>query len=424
MLGAPWWKVCDRDGAQKRFEELSQLLSTDLDPDVPVGRLSLGQQQQVEIIRALWHGELVLILDEPTSMLTPQGVHELGQVIRRLRDHGVAVIFITHKLGEAYELADCISVLRQGRVVGHLGKDEKARLSEEEVTEAVVAMMFGLEKATAAETEVAQGDAKLPHEGPAPLTQEGPPLVALQDATSQGQSGECPLRGASFQIWPGEVLGIAGVDGNGQKHLAEILSGQRPLAAGRLTLAGQDVSHGGVAARRRAGVRYITDERMGEGTVAAHPVSVNLVMKEIGQPPFWRWGLTQKGKVRDFATDKIGDHDIRTPSERTPIGRLSGGNIQKVLLAREMAPDAKLVIFNKPTYGLDLHNTLRARAWIREGAGAKAAAIVVISNELDELRETCHRIAVMYQGRIVGIVDNATTSETEIGRLMTGAEVA
>ena len=142
------------------------------------------------------------------------------------------------------------------------------------------------------------------------------------------------------------------------------------------------------------------------------------------QPPFWRWGLTQKGKVRDFAIDKIGDHDIRTPSERTPIGRLSGGNIQKVLLAREMAPDAKLVIFNKPTYGLDLHNTLRARAWIREGAGAKAAAILVISNELDELRETCHRIAVMYQGRIVGIVDNATTSETEIGRLMTGAEVA
>ena len=421
MLGAPWWQRCDRKATLARFEELKGLLSTNVAPDALVGRLSLGQQQQVEIMRALWHGELVLILDEPTSMLTPQGVKELGVVIRRLRDHGVAVVFITHKLKEAYELADRISVLRLGRVVGSLTPEDLREMSETQVIDSVVTMIFGRESSSDEVKETLLGDAAA-HSQRRQFDDSAAAVLLVQDCHTQGERGECPLAGASFEVRPGEVLGIAGVDGNGQKHLAEVLAGQRKASAGRITLAG--MHHLNVVQRRALGFRYITDERLGEGTAAHHSLATNLVLKDIGKPPFWRGGLTNWLKIHDHAKRKIEDHDIRAPSEKTAIAKLSGGNIQKVLLAREWDPEARLVIFNKPTYGLDLQNTQRARDWIKQGAGAPQAALVVISNELDELFEVCHRIAVMDRGRIVGIVDNREGAEAEIGRLMTGAEAA
>jgi len=423
MLGAPWWRRCDRKATLARFDELRDLLSTKLEPDAPVGRLSLGEQQQVEIMRALWHGEFVVILDEPTSMLTPQGVEELGTVIRRLRDHGVAIVFITHKLKEAYDLADRISVLRLGKVVGSLAPDDLRRRSEKEVIDAVIAMIFGRAQEDAGLKDTLLGSAHKAGERAA-LAKDLPPRLVVEGASTLASRGECPLTGASLEIRPGEVLGIAGVDGNGQKHLAEALAGQRQLSAGRIELDGDSIQDLDVIARRAKGVRYITDERLDEGTAAHHSLAVNLVIKEIGKDPFWQQGITKWGKILGHAREKIESHDIRTPSARTAIGKLSGGNIQKALLAREWSPDATLVIFNKPTYGLDLQNTLRARAWIRGGAGAPGAAIVVISNELDELLDVSHRIAVMNGGRIVGTVEVKPGAEVEIGRLMTGADSA
>lgn len=432
MLGAPWWQRCNRKATLARFNELRDLLSTDLDPDAPVGRLALGEQQQVEIMRALWHGEFVVILDEPTSMLTPQGVEELGVVIRRLRDHGVAIVFITHKLKEAYDLADRVSVLRLGKVVGSLGPEELRAHNEKEVIDAVIAMIFGRDEAEeeAGLKETLLGsthndsthDDSAGNEKRATISRDSAPRVMVQNASTQAGHGECPLASADLEIWPGEVLGIAGVDGNGQKHLAEVLAGQRPLSAGRIELNGEAVQDMDVIERRAKGVRYITDERLGEGTAAHHSLAVNLVIKEIGNERFWNHGITNWGKIFGHAKEKIASHDIRTPSERTAIAKLSGGNIQKALLAREWAPDASLVIFNKPTYGLDLHNTLRARAWIRQGAGAPDAAILVISNELDELLDVSHRVAVMNGGRVVGTVTVKPGAEVEIGRLMTGAD--
>ncbi len=420
MLGSPWWRRYSRARTLARYQELSGLLSVRLDPDALVGRLSLGEQQQVEIMRALWHGELVLILDEPTSMLTPQGVEELGVVVRRLRDHGVAVVFITHKLREAYQLADRISVLRLGRVVGALTPEQLRAMDEPQVIDAVIAMMFGRVEAPDDLEEVLVGSADRAHWLPA-VDRSGPAKLSLAVVATTGERGECPLHEVSLQAWPGEILGIAGVDGNGQKHLAEVLAGQRPLSAGTMTLNGEEIGRLGVHQRRERGVRYITDERMDEGTAAQHSVAVNLVLKQIGQAPFWTSGRTRWGAINTHARALIGAHDVRTPSERTPIARLSGGNIQKVLLARELAPDAQLVIFNKPTYGLDLQTTRLARQRIREGAGAPDACLVVISTELDELLETCHRVAVMDRGIIRGIVDNRPGAETEIGQLMTGA---
>ena len=419
MLGGSWWQKLARAAALARFRELSDLLGVKLDPDALVGKLSLGEQQQVEIMRALWRGEKILILDEPTSMLTPQGVKDLGEVMRRLRQKGVALILITHKLAEAYELGDRISVLRLGRVVGAIPPDERRQMSEQQVTDRVIAMMFGAATPTdATQAELLLGRA----EGRSArrlVDRSGAPRLRAARLSTAAERGACPLHDISFDLWPGEVLGIAGIDGNGQKHLAETLAGQRKATGGTIILDGHDITAAGVPERRRAGIRYVTDERLGEGTVGAFSVATNLLLKEIGSEPFWRRGMTDWTRIHDHAREKIQRHDIRTPSEKTPIGKLSGGNIQKVLLARELANEAGIVIFNKPTYGLDLQNTRLAHERIVESA-QHGLGTIVISTDLDELLEVSDRIGVMYQGRLVGIVENGPEVELEIGKLMTG----
>ena len=422
MLGGPRWRLLDHAPVLKRFQELSDLLGVRLDPDAQVGRLALGEQQQVEIMRALWRGENVLILDEPTSMLTPQGVRDLGAVMKRLRDKGVAIIFITHKLAEAYEFGDRISVLRLGRLVGQLDKARLKSMTEAQITDEVLRLMFGGQKADRRDAETLLGRG-VHLKRAQQVDRTKPPVLMVKGVSTLADRGECPLTDVSFELWSGEVLGIAGVDGNGQKHLAEMLAGQRSAASGSILFAGHDVTQEGVAERRRHGFRYITDERLGEGTVGAFSVATNLVVKEICVPPLWQRGVSRWGLIHSHARDQIKRHDIRTPSERTPIGRLSGGNIQKALLARELNVAGRLVIFNKPTYGLDLHNIRLARDRIVECA-ERGLATVLISTELDELLALSDRIAVMFRGRLTGIVPNEDNAERRIGLLMTGAEAA
>jgi len=426
MLGGSWWRGVNREAALARFRELSELLGSTIEPDAIVGRLSLGQQQQVEIMRALWRGEGVLVLDEPTSMLTPEGVRELGQVMVRLRDEGVALVFITHKLQEAYAFGDRISVLRLGKLVGSIDKQRLAGMSEQAVTDEVIRLMFGSTEGHSRDAETLTGRGHhRPHRSAAQAV--AGPCLSLRQVSTRADAGECPLRDVSVDLFPGEVLGIAGVDGNGQKHLAEALAGQRLAVQGEILFEGQRIERLGVPARRQLGIRYITDERLGEGTVGGFSVAHNLVMKEIGLPPLWHRGISLWDRIFAHARRRIGEHDVRTPSERTPIGRLSGGNIQKVLLARELADElageAKVLIFNKPTYGLDLQNTRLARDRIRRGAEAGLATIL-ISTELDELIELSDRIAVMFQGRLTGIVENDEGAERQVGLFMTGAEAA
>jgi general nucleoside transport system ATP-binding protein len=418
MLGQSWWRPLGREAALRRFEELAGMLGVRIDPDAPVGRLELGQQQQVEIIRALWRDAKVLILDEPTSMLTPQGVADLGRVMRRLAERGVAVIFITHKLREAYAFGDRISVLRLGRLVGALPPERLKAMSEAEATDAVIRLMFGQATGHREEARILVGRGR--HGPRPPVDRSGPPRLELIGASTAAAPGECALHDVTLSLWPGEVVGIAGVDGNGQKHLAELLAGQRAPAAGRILVDGADAGHDGVGRRRRRGVSYITDERLGEGTVASMSVATNLVMKEIGRSPFWQNGVTLWDRIHERAREQVARHDIRTPSERTPLGRLSGGNIQKVLLARELGEETRIAVFNKPTYGLDLQNTTLARQRIRESA-ARGLASLVISTELDELFEVADRIAVLFQGRLMGAVENGGEIEGRIGRMMTGA---
>jgi ABC-type uncharacterized transport system ATPase subunit len=432
MLGGPWWRPLKRAVALERFETLSRLLGTKIDPDTRLDALSLGEQQYVEIIRALWRDETLLLLDEPTSMLTPQGAADLGRTLSGLKARGTALVLITHKLPEAFAFGDRISVLRQGRLAGAIEPTRLAAMSDTERTDTVLALMFGADiepsgtahghptaerERIAAERDRVAGHAthRARH-----IARTEPPLLALKEVSTSGSRGETALKSVSLQVWAGEVLGIAGVDGNGQKQLAEVIAGQRPATTGRIEVAGLELTGGRVPDRRRAGLRYVTDERLGEGTVGPFSVATNLVLKEIGRAPFWRHGITDWDRIHAQARELIAKHDIRTPSERTPIAKLSGGNIQKVLLARELDAAARVVVLNKPTYGLDLKNQQLALERIGVAA-ARGLALIVISTELDELLEASDRIGVMYQGRLAGIVENGIEAERRISLLMTGA---
>jgi ABC-type uncharacterized transport system ATPase subunit len=428
MLGGSWLKSLARAAALRRFEELSTLLATRIDPHAPLSGLSLGEQQQVEIMRALWRDEKLLLLDEPTSMLTPQGVADLGRMMRRLKEKGVALILITHKLLEAYAFGDRISVLRLGRVAGEIAPQQLQTMSEAERTESVIRMMFGADAGIGAaahgeheeELAILLGR-KLRRANTVDRNQRA--ILSARALATAPDFAETALHEVSFELRAGEVLGIAGVDGNGQKHLAEVLAGQRPLRQGRIELAGSDITRGRVPQRRQRGIRYVTDDRLGEGTVGTFSVATNLVLKEIGALPYWRHGISDWQLIHRSAREQIMRNDIRTPSELTPVGKLSGGNVQKVLLARELDAEANVAILNKPTYGLDLHNQRLALDRI-VAAAARGVAVIVISTDLDELLEISDRIGVMFQGRLAGIVDNDESAGNKVRRLMTGAAAA
>ncbi|CAM5534629.1 Galactose/methyl galactoside import ATP-binding protein MglA [Mycolicibacterium aubagnense] len=409
LLGGPWWQRPRTEELAARVAEISKSLGIVVKLHARVSELSLGEQQQVEIVRAMVRNSRLLILDKSTSMLTPQGIEELGALMRRLVEQGLAIVFITHKLKEAAAFGDRISVLKLGRKVGEIPPERFRALGEQEIISEIVELMFGKQKddPEAAERPVAS------------VHTEAAPLLQVTDLTVAATDNAPGLSSISFDIRPGEILGIAGIDGNGQKQLAEALSGQRAATGGSVRLEGTAIETLSVGERSRRGLRYLTDDRLGEGTVGTFPVSINFFLKQVGAAPFWRSGVEQRAEIDRRAAELVREYDVRTPSLKTPVARLSGGNIQKVLLARELAEGARVVIFNKPTYGLDLANTLASRQRIRDAAQS-GLAVLLISTDLEELLSICNRIAVMANGALVGTVANAEDARTRVGRLMIG----
>ena len=409
------------DAARARLAEVAATLGVGIDADAPAGELALGHQQQVEIVKALWRGSRVLILDEPTSMLTPQGVAELQKVLRRLKATGISIIFITHKLHEALAVADRITVLRAGRVVGALETAELEGSSAEEVQVRIVRLMFGEESRAVADVAELRTDL----EGEQAPVDEQPSdagaLLALSRVSARPVGGFDPgLEDVSLELAEGEIIGVAGMDGNGQRSLAEVIAGERALFAGEIRLYGARVERLDVSARQKLGLRYVTDDRLGEGIVSSLPVSLNLFLKRIGQRPFWRHGRIERRSVEREAQSLVEAFDVRTPSVSTRAGALSGGNVQKVVLARELSFDPKVVVFNKPTYGLDLRTTSTVREMIR-GLARGGGAALVIATDLDELLDLCGRILVLSRGRVVGEVENGPNAGERVGELMVGA---
>jgi general nucleoside transport system ATP-binding protein len=410
----------DVGGARRRLRELADLLGIAIDGGTSAAELSLGAQQQVEIVKALWRGSRVLILDEPTSMLTPQAFAELEKVLSRLKEQGHAIVFITHKLHEAISLGDLITILRHGRVAGAIDAQQLASLPSDELRPTIIRIMFGEAARVVADVAELQEELVEREEASAPLEEE---IVLELDAVSApAQGAEMGIDDLSLALRLGETLGVAGVDGNGQRALAEVVAGQRSPASGEVRLYGAPVSRLSVSARQKLGLRYVTDDRLGEGVVQSLAVGLNLFLKRIGERPFWRHGRLQRSVIEQRADALVKEFDVRTPSVNTRAGTLSGGNVQKVVLARELSFEPRVVVFHKPTYGLDVRTTSTVRGLIQRLSRGGGAALV-ISTDLDELLEICDRIAVLSHGRIVGTIENGPGAAEQVGELMVGESI-
>lgn len=432
ILGNTKGATLDESEGRRRLDELASILGTDVDPNAVAGDLALDEQQVIEIIKALWKGKTALILDEPTAMLAPAGVAELGKMFQRLKAGGLAIVFITHMLHEAIEMGDRVTVLRQGRVAGSIGPDELRSEQSERLRDRIVEIMFGSEATELGDVAELHVDVLEDHPDQGSLEKAtsdaggrsiGAPILKLDNVSLEASPASHGLHNINLTIAEGEILGIAGVGGNGQAELAEVLAGQRRVDSGQIHLLHdgnlQRIDRLGVHARGQMGLRYVSDDRRGEATVGSMSVSINLVLKKIGDAPFWRRHIMQAGEIQRNAESAVENFDIRTPSVDTNISKLSGGNIQKVILARETMSNPRIVIHNKPTHGLDVRTMLMVRERIRQMA-AEGVSAVVISNHLEELLDLCDRFAVLSKGRVIGIVENGPDAERHIGDLMVG----
>lgn len=424
MLGDTGGAFLNRTSARTRLKEISAMLGVDIDPEAEAADLALGQQQQVEIAKAMWKGSRVLILDEPTSMLAPQAIADLESSVERLTKDGIAVIFITHKLREAFSMGDEVSVLRRGRLAATIDAETLAGQSEGKFTSAVLAAMFGDDISTIGnrnDVELLSGakTATKVRSKSAPVASKT--VLHLEDVSTASTPTEFGVSDITLKLRAGEVIGVAGIDGHGQSALAEVVAGQVRATSGTVYLDGGDVTKLGVRARQELGLRYVTDDRLHEGIVGDLSVALNLLLKQIGKLPYWKRGQISKPDVDAEASRLVDDFEIRTPSIHARAGALSGGNIQKLLLARELSHQPTVVVFNKPTYGLDLKTVNRVRTIVKDFAD-QGGAVLLISTDLDELVELSDRIAIISRGRFVGEVENnSQDTAREVGEFMVGS---
>ncbi len=382
---------------EEEIQALSQRYGLPVDPESFIWQLSVGEQQRVEILKLLYRGAEVLILDEPTAVLTPQESEQLARTLHRMAAEGKAVIFITHKLDEVMEFADRVTVLRGGRVVATL---PTAETTKEELARLMVGreVLFRLAKRTCEPGEVA---------------------LEVENLSARNDKGLPALRGVSFKICSGQILGIAGVAGNGQRELAEVITGLRPAVDGRVRVFGRDITNRSPREIIEAGVSHIPGDRVGVGLVPNLPVSDNLAMKAYREPPLAKGPVLDQGALRQFARRLIEAFHIATPSEETPARLLSGGNQQRVILAREITAGKGVLIAVHPTRGLDVGATEAVRRALLEER-EKGAAILLISEDLDEILMLSDLVAVLYEGRIMGILPADEADVQEIGLMMAG----
>ncbi len=387
----------DRRAAAKRVREISEQHGLRVDPDATIRNLSVGVQQRVEIIKLLYREADILILDEPTAVLTPQEVEDLFAIIRSLVDQGKSVIFITHKLNEVMDIADRITVLRNGRVVGTTTPQESDQAE-------LASMMVGRQVALRIEKETAR---------------PGEPVLTVDQLEVMDDRGNLTVAGVSFEVRAGEVLGVAGVQGNGQTELVEALTGLRPTEAGRVEILGKRVT--GASPRRilEQGVAHVPEDRQRDGLVLGFPVASNLVLNTYYVEPFARFVILNQERILAEAEIRAREFDVRTPSVMTPVANLSGGNQQKVIVAREFSRPIKLLIASQPTRGLDVGSIEYIHRRIIEKRD-EGTAVLLVSPELDEVMSLSDRIAVMYEGQIVDILPAEETTREEIGLLMAG----
>jgi ABC-type uncharacterized transport system ATPase subunit len=387
--------LLDRRKTRGDVRELSRRYGLDVDPDALVENLPVGIQQRVEIIKALVRKASVLILDEPTAVLTPAETEDLFRIIKQLKDGGTSVVFISHKLREVQAIADTITVLRRGAVVG----ERPPSATEDELASLMVGRNVQLRVSKQAATP-------------------GDVVLEVADLTVADEAGRVQVNEVSFAVRAGEILGVAGVQGNGQTELCEALMGLLPTVAGRVTLDGHDLTRATPAQRLRAGVAYVPEDRQEDGLIGDFSVADNMVLDMYNQPPFASGIILNLGAIASTAAERVAEFDVRTTSTATLVGTLSGGNQQKVILARELGRELKVLIASQPTRGLDVGSIEFVHRRIVEQRD-NGVAVLIVSAELDEIYALADRIAVMYEGQITGFRPPTVPAE-ELGRLMAG----
>ena len=389
--------LTDLDKVSERIVELAKIYGLGVDPDAYIWQLAVGQQQRVEIIKALYRGAALLILDEPTAVLTPQEVDEFFVTMRQMVQDGHALIFISHKLHEVLDISQRVSVLRDGHMVGTIPTKDATKNS---LAEMMVGREVGIKKKRI-------------------QTDTSTTRLILKDVSADGDRGTPALKNISLDVRSGEILGLAGVSGNGQKELAEVISGLRPATSGQILLDGEDVTGKSPKELMDRSLSYIPEERMRDGMIKEFNVAENLILREHDMQPFSKDGILDLKTISDHARLMIISYNVKTPSQETLVKNLSGGNIQKLVLAREISRKPHTLIAAQPTRGLDIGATEYVHLRLLEQR-EEGTATLLISEDLDEIMALSDRIAVIFEGEIMGVLAAAEATPEKLGLLMAG----
>ena len=386
------------DEARRMVREISDKYNLDLDPDAVIEDLPVGVQQRVEIVKVLLRDAKVVVFDEPTAVLTPSEIIEFFQIVKTLVSAGRGVVFITHKLKEALNIADRIAVLRRGKVVGEV--DPKTA-TESQIAEMMVGRPVQL---TVDKNSAAAGDV----------------VLKVTDLTVLDADGRTHVENVSFEVHAGEIVGVAGVQGNGQTELVEALTGLRKATGGTIALDGKDLTHSDPRERHQMGMAHIPEDRQRQGLVGGMSVAENLVLTRYHDDQFSHGVMVDWSAANAIADTLIGEYDIRTPNKETGVGTLSGGNQQKVIVARELSRDLRLTIAAQPTRGVDVGSIeyIHSRIVKERDAGT---AVLIVSTELDEVMALSDRLLVMYRGKVVAELDPKNVTPMEVGLYMAGS---
>jgi simple sugar transport system ATP-binding protein len=384
---------------ERRVRELGERYGLPVEPRARIWQLSLGEQQRVEILKALYREARILILDEPTAVLTPQEAATLFETLRRMAAEGRTVIFISHKLHEVMAVADRVTVLRGGRKIATVDRADATPQS-------LASLMVGREVETV-------------RRAPGDRLDAGPVLLACHDLHVHGDRGEPAVRGVFVEVAAGEIVGVAGVAGNGQRELAEAITGIRTPVAGRVQVEGRDLRPGDPRDAIRAGVAHVPEDRLGTGVAPSLSIASNVVLKSYRDPGISAGPLLLLGRIRERAVELMRRYAVRAPSPATPARQLSGGNLQKVVLGREFQGKPRVLVVASPTRGLDVGAIETVHQYLLDAARDRVG-VLLISEDLDEILALADRIVVMYEGEVVGHVRAGDASVDELGLLMAG----
>ncbi|HUP28222.1 MAG TPA: ABC transporter ATP-binding protein [Chloroflexia bacterium] len=390
----------DTTRVERELDALSKQYNLRVDPRARIWQLSVGEQQRVEILRLLYRGAKILVFDEPTAVLTPQEAMELVKTLRHMAFEQFSIIFISHKLAEVLAVADRVTVLRKGRVVGTVQANESDKAS-------LARLMVGREIL----------------DSPRPPAEKGSVVLETRGLTANGDRGLPALEGVDLEVCSGEVLGIAGVAGNGQRELAEVLTGLRPSAGGKVLLGGKDMTGCSPGDMVEAGVAHVPEDRLGTGLISSLDLVDNSILKSYKHAPAARGPFIDGRAAGQFTDGLIREYSVSAPGRTHRAGLLSGGNQQKLLLARELSGDPKLIVAVHPTRGVDIGATELIHRLLLEQR-ERGAAVLLISEDLDELMALSDRIAVLYEGKIMGVVEARGADIEHLGMMMAGTALS